>query len=300
MKKLTLEYVKQKSLEIGFEFLDDFYNGSLYRHNFKCLKHGTVQKSVFSNINRDILPRCCGSEKISQGNRLELKEIKRRFKFFDFEFLDDHYENYRNKYNIKCLKHNEIFKACIQQIFQGHGLKCCKLYNSNRKDVKKSLLEKGYILLSPYIKSTDPVMIKCIKHGEVHYAKTQCILNLNSNLRCCWIDGISGKNNYRYNPKLTDDERVNRRLYFHNEVSKWRTQVYQRDKYTCACCYKIGGQINAHHIANWADNIKIRFEISNGVTLCLSCHKKLHSIYGKRNTTKKQFEEFLRNSIPIF
>jgi len=59
----------------------------------------------------------------------------------------------------------------------------------------------------------------------------------------------------------------------------WRTKVFERDDYTCQECGKRNGNgkrivLNADHIKPFALYVDLRFELSNGRTLCLDCHKK--------------------------
>lgn len=56
----------------------------------------------------------------------------------------------------------------------------------------------------------------------------------------------------------------------------WRKAVFSRDAFTCQMCGQHGGELNAHHIKPWAIYIENRFDVSNGITLCRTCHKKLH------------------------
>ena len=65
------------------------------------------------------------------------------------------------------------------------------------------------------------------------------------------------------------------------EYEEWRTKVFRRDNYTCQICYQIGGYLQADHIRRFADYPKLRFEISNGQTLCLDCHKEKTREEGK-------------------
>lgn len=58
---------------------------------------------------------------------------------------------------------------------------------------------------------------------------------------------------------------------------KWRECVLSRDKYTCTLCGNTGIPLNAHHIKPWAKYKDLRFDVSNGVTLCVKCHKMQHS-----------------------
>lgn len=60
------------------------------------------------------------------------------------------------------------------------------------------------------------------------------------------------------------------------EYTQWRTAVFERDKYTCRICNDIGGSLEAHHIIRWADEPGLRFDVNNGITLCTTCHKKVH------------------------
>lgn len=60
------------------------------------------------------------------------------------------------------------------------------------------------------------------------------------------------------------------------EYKEWRTAVYERDKYTCQKCGKVGGVLNAHHIKPFSRYPDQRLNIENGITLCKGCHKLAH------------------------
>ena len=68
-----------------------------------------------------------------------------------------------------------------------------------------------------------------------------------------------------------------------NRYKAWRTAVFERDNYTCQGCDERGGYLEAHHILSWAKFPKARFEVSNGMALCLPCHEKTDSYKGKNN-----------------
>jgi len=61
----------------------------------------------------------------------------------------------------------------------------------------------------------------------------------------------------------------------------WRLAVFERDNFTCQKCKQKGGKLVAHHLKSWTKYPKLRYEISNGKTLCLQCHYKTHN-YGWR------------------
>lgn len=60
------------------------------------------------------------------------------------------------------------------------------------------------------------------------------------------------------------------------EYKTWRTAVFARDSYTCQEC---GAKRNfhAHHIKPFSTFPELRFDISNGQTLCVPCHEKTAS-----------------------
>jgi Restriction endonuclease len=53
----------------------------------------------------------------------------------------------------------------------------------------------------------------------------------------------------------------------------WRTLVFNRDKYTCQSCQKKGGFLHADHIKPFSLYPELRFDVHNGRTLCVPCHK---------------------------
>lgn len=60
------------------------------------------------------------------------------------------------------------------------------------------------------------------------------------------------------------------------KYKKWRTDVFKRDNYTCQDCGNKGGYLHAHHLKEWAKYPELRYEITNGITLCIQCHKERH------------------------
>ena len=58
-------------------------------------------------------------------------------------------------------------------------------------------------------------------------------------------------------------------------AKEWVSLVKERDKYICQHCgCKDKKKMQAHHIVPWKDSVELRFELSNGMTLCRSCHTK--------------------------
>ena len=81
-----------------------------------------------------------------------------------------------------------------------------------------------------------------------------------------------------------------------NKDRKWKKEVHKRDNDTCVCCKK--QNLNpkyAHHLYSHHKNEDLRYDVSNGVTLCKECHLDFHRKYGLKNNTKEQFEEYINN-----
>ena len=72
------------------------------------------------------------------------------------------------------------------------------------------------------------------------------------------------------------------------EYKTWRRSVFERDKYTCQMCAVRGGELQADHIRPFAYFPDLRFELSNGRTLCRACHKSTPTYGGRARRAKMQ------------
>lgn len=65
------------------------------------------------------------------------------------------------------------------------------------------------------------------------------------------------------------------------EGRAWRFDVMSRDGFMCCHCGDDrGSNLEAHHRKPWATHPHLRFELSNGVTLCKPCHWLAHAYEG--------------------
>lgn len=121
------------------------------------------------------------------------------------------------------------------------------------------------------------------KSGNRHFCSRSCT--------AIGKRGTGGEGHPLWNPKKTQKEReLDRKI---PGYSTWRTDVYEKNKYTCQCCGKIGGDLNAHHILPYGEFPGLRLDVSNGITLCVPCHKAFHSEYGHTGNTQAQLDEFI-------
>jgi predicted HNH restriction endonuclease len=61
------------------------------------------------------------------------------------------------------------------------------------------------------------------------------------------------------------------------KTQDWRKQVFARDSWTCKKCGQRGGSLHAHHIFSFSEFPEKRFDVDNGMTLCIACHKQTHN-----------------------
>lgn len=67
---------------------------------------------------------------------------------------------------------------------------------------------------------------------------------------------------------------INERIRASFEYRVWRESIFARDNFTCQECSRRGGKLQADHIKPFAFFPELRFELSNGRTLCVDCHRK--------------------------
>ncbi len=100
-----------------------------------------------------------------------------------------------------------------------------------------------------------------------------------------------GKNNSNYKNPDNRITPLNQSIRNFEKYSEWRILIFQRDLFICqACKKKSEGDLNAHHIKKLSSILeenKIKtieqalecdaiWNISNGITLCESCHNLIH------------------------
>lgn len=83
-----------------------------------------------------------------------------------------------------------------------------------------------------------------------------------------------GKDHYNYKHGKSRRNLNDRRKI---EYQDWRKAVFERDNYTCQKCGdNRGGNLRAHHTKPFAEYPKLRFDVSNGMTFCHTCHELEH------------------------
>lgn len=88
------------------------------------------------------------------------------------------------------------------------------------------------------------------------------------------------------------------------KYKEWRLLILERDNYKCVICQS-EKYLHCDHIIPWNENPDLRFDVSNGQTLCAACHLKKgiknKEIDGSANQFKKGeclYKEKMKGRIP--
>jgi predicted restriction endonuclease len=87
------------------------------------------------------------------------------------------------------------------------------------------------------------------------------------------LNSRSGNFHWNWKGGISSENKILRNS---SEYKQWRTNVFNRDEFTCQECGAYGVILNAHHIKPWAKYPEFRFDIDNGLTLCKECHIEVH------------------------
>ena len=99
--------------------------------------------------------------------------------------------------------------------------------------------------------------------------------------------GLSGNKNGMYgrtgkkSPRWNGGHSPERQSFYARSIWKELSKsILKRDNYKCKKCGAIHDKENklvVHHIKEWSKYPELRFEIKNLITLCVKCHKIIHS-----------------------
>ena len=93
-----------------------------------------------------------------------------------------------------------------------------------------------------------------------------------------WNKGLKGymSGNKHWNWKggiQSSNTRIRRSMEYKN----WVFSIFKRDSFTCQDCKQkesVSGRLVADHVLPFSKFVKYRFDVNNGRTLCIDCHKK--------------------------
>lgn len=93
---------------------------------------------------------------------------------------------------------------------------------------------------------------------------------------------LAGENHWNWRGGKAKDRHKVRTVRY----KQWVSDIFSRDNWTCQTCRVRGTYLQAHHIKAWAYYPELRYEINNGVTLCVECHKLTDNYKGRAKRDK--------------
>lgn len=141
---------------------------------------------------------------------------------------------------------------------------------SKRPEVREKIRQArlGSVRSDAAKRKTSETIKRRYAAGEIMLGRTG-VVPWNKGKKC---EYLVGERNHKWKGGVTTKNEADRKC---PEYKAWRKAVFERDNYTCVWCGKVGhGDIHADHIKPFADYPELRFDVNNGRTLCVPCHKK--------------------------
>jgi hypothetical protein len=177
-------------------------------------------------------------------------------------------------------------KVCEKKLDKRAKTGCCRVcFNKSRTNKPSPLLGKK-------ISSCIITCKQCTKTFETYlcrkdirkYCSKKCVSNSRVAVRLPKervkksAIGHSGERSHWWKGGVTEKNKLIRGSF---EYKWWREEVFKRDDYTCSFCQKKGVFLHADHIKPFSLFPELRFDLQNGRTLCVPCHKSTDTFAGK-------------------
>lgn len=172
--------------------------------------------------------------------------------------------------------HGEKKCLCCDNIFSG-SLSNYKYINKRFCSIKCA---------SIYRAQNETNEQKIIKGDKISKSKTGKSFTKSIEARKAQSDRLKGDKSHFWKGGITKDSKIIRSSY---DYKSWRESVFERDNHTCQLCNTRGGVLNADHIKPFAYFPELRFDINNGRTLCLGCHKQTDTYMGRAKTLYESY-----------
>jgi hypothetical protein len=239
---------------------------------------------------------CRGKAKV-----LNIEEVRKVFEERGATLLEEIYKNAKEKmrYICKCGKEHSSnfnnFKSgkdhCPQCALNSRSQKNRLDYETVAKTIRKNTDLEINMTKEEYdsMKIGNRKLRLICKKGHLVYRTTS---NLNKNHNCypCFYERNRGTNHPNWVHGRSEEHRLHRNNYKTLDID-WKKKVIKRDDYKCVLCGS-KNKIIGHHLNGYNWDVENRYNVDNGVTLCLDHHKEFHKAYGNGWNTKEQYEEF--------
>lgn len=238
--------------------------------------------------------------------KYSLEDARSEFSRRGYVLLETEFKNVTTKMNYRCPQHpDKHTEISFHKLRLGRGCPyCARNVRLTIEEVATVFERRGYTLISKTYKTNrDKLEYLCPNHpNEIQSIRYD---NFSQGQACpkCYEEIRGGENNWNWKGGVTPQNVLIRQSA---EYKLWRKEVFEKDKYTCQCCGDdSGGNLEAHHIENFSSNEDLRFEISNGITMCRSCHNpsqigSFHHQYGTQENNINQLSKYFQSKGTFF
>lgn len=330
-KKLTLEdvkkYLEENDKENLCSLLSDTYINSDTPLLFRCNVCGNTFERDYHHLKRGRFScSSCANKNQKKSNKLTIEDIQNYIKHNDLNheclLLSTTYINSTTPLKFKCNICGDTFERDVNHLFRkrfrcprcGRRAGASKL-EYTKQDVIDTIEDEGLIIIGNYINASTGVKCQCSK-GHIFDLYFSEYLQRGRSCPKCAIEKISGKNHWNYNGGGHQETMDMLR----HAIIPWKYACFKKNNKCDITNSKF--DLVVHHLKDFADIVKeasfltgvpiynkvedYSFEererltqkvielhtIEIGVVLTRDLHNKFHSIYGKKNNTKKQYQEF--------
>lgn len=325
------DYLEKYDINHECTLLSNEYLGVTKPLQLKCNVCGQIFERSFEKIKKAKRFCCynCSSSKSRSETTIEI--IKDYLAKNDLNnectLLSTKVRNSKEKLQLRCNICGQEFTKSFQDIKTGKYFCCrdCTAKKIGQKNIKYSpeivenlLSEQGCHLLEPYINITTKIKCKCSNGHEFDFVLANFLRNQNPCPKCAYE-----KRRGPGSPVWADGGRQETLDFLRHQLSTWKKETFQAYDYTCDISGERGGKLVIHHvkksfseivkqavkntgipilphIADYTEQdreilvneIRKLHTIDIGVPIKAELHQEFHRLYGTRNNTLQQYEEF--------
>ena len=292
-KKHNIEYIREKFKEKGYTLISEYYINNKQKLDYVCGR-GHKHSIRWNDFEQGHLCPFC----IDKNIKYTFEQVKEILDKFNYTLVSKKYINNESKLDCVCNK-GHICKVTLSGFMRGRRCKICArqgknnnykggVYNSNlplystyshqlaKYQLTYLVFQGGLGLLGVECSFCKKIFVPTASAVQERIRAINNVSKGDHNLYCsekCKQDCPTyKKRKYRSGQKGVN----NRRL----DQAAWSKMVKDRDNNTCQRCGAQNEQMYAHHIYPVSINPIESADIDNGITLCYSCHKDMHSIIG--------------------
>lgn len=233
----------------------------------------------------------CSIKYIKNTKKKDVNDYLNLAKIANFKFLGPLPSSTMGKTFWQC-KNNHTCETTYQLIQAGHYCsKCKRCFPKSLKDYFDLAESRGITFLPPIPKNSEEKALWKCGCGKLFFRSYSQTVKVKPRCLDCDRKSRSGSNHYLFNPNISEDDR-NENRFDSLGYQTFRKEIRILYNYSCFYCSS-HRYPEIHHILNWGEYPKLRFDRENVIILCKYHHKEFHKKYNCINNNKNQLETFL-------